>query len=128
MVSLPSEAFMAIHYVVWFNSTLDKIATNGELEKPTRRFFILMASNSVLFMERYFLNTFKKLPFSNVKFCHTHKIHNVLGGEKKVFNEISSLRRSGLWYASMPFLFSSSLVTFINIIKLQYIYGCTTVQ
>lgn len=94
-MSLLSGAYMATHYELWCNSTLDKMATKGGLSHAPGGFFTLIASNS-----KYYLckveNTLKKLPFSNAKFCHTHKNPHELEEKKKAFNEILSLRRSGI--------------------------------
>lgn len=59
-------------------------------------------------------------------FVLTNFVKNRQEAENKTFSEISSLRRSGLKCTFMPFLSiysPSSQVTFINTIKLQYIYA-----
>lgn len=61
-----------------------------------------------------------------LNFVLTNFVKNRQELEKKTFSEISSLRRSGLKCTIMPFLSiysPSSQVTFINTIKLQYIYA-----
>lgn len=61
-----------------------------------------------------------------LNFVLTNFVKNSQELEKKTFSEISSLRRAGVKCTFMLFLSiysPSSQVTFINTIKLQYIYA-----